>query len=421
MRLELFPVATLLSLSVVISCSTEEPSGSTTFTSFTTVPGDGDGDPGETGDGDGDSGDGDGDMSCGDSVVDPGEECDLGPQNSATGQCTPDCKIAACGDGYVYENFEECDDGNTVNSDDCVTGCKIASCGDGFVQDGVEVCDDGNDDDADGCTVECVLGSCGDGILQAGEQCDDANQDTSDDCPACQFAFCGDGYIQAGVEVCDDGNLLSNDACIATFCTPATCGDGFVYEGMETCDDGNMEDNDACPACAPGFCGDGFTWEGMEECDDANDVEDDICTSDCISNGIFFYGSFNQNSDGQLYCADWNTFRMALQGFDNFTRVALWGSNDPMGVQCLGAPADVLCQALATGQTVTNIACDGRTWNVGNCGSGIELNAQGASVCTCTNPGYIARPCIGQGNSNWGGVNSNTCGGPTQTIEVVCQ
>ncbi|KIG17463.1 Microbial collagenase, secreted [Enhygromyxa salina] len=424
MRPQLLPLglSALVGLSVAVSC-TPAPSNDDGFTSFTTLPpGDGDGDSTETGDGDGDPGDGDGDSSCGDMVVDPGEECDLGPQNSAMGQCTPDCKIAACGDGYLYENFEECDDGNSSNADDCVTGCKIATCGDGFVHDGVEICDDGNDDNADGCTTECVEGSCGDGILQAGEQCDDGNDVTSDECPACQLAFCGDGYVQAGVEECDDGNDLSNDACLATFCTPNVCGDGFIYEGMETCDDANLDDDDACPSsCEPAFCGDGFTWAGMEECDDGNDVEDDICTSECISNGIFWMGSFNQGVDGQMACASWNTFRTDLQAFNNFTRVAIWGSNDPMGVECNGAAANTICQALASGQAMTNIACDGRTWNVGTCGSGIELNAQGNGVCQCTNPGYIARPCIGGGNPNWGGVNTATCSGPTQTIEVVCQ
>ena len=41
-------------------------------------------------------------------------------ENAATGQCTPDCRINICGDGYVYEGFEDCDDGNAVNTDDCI-------------------------------------------------------------------------------------------------------------------------------------------------------------------------------------------------------------------------------------------------------------------------------------------------------------
>ncbi|WP_244923749.1 DUF4215 domain-containing protein [Enhygromyxa salina] len=241
----------------------------------TYTTGDGDGDPAETGSDDGE---------CGDGVVQPGEDCDLGSQNSESGQCTPACTIAACGDGYVYEGFEECDDQNASNTDDCVQGCKLATCGDGFTHEGVETCDDGNDDPADGCNSMCLTGECGDGVLQAGEQCDDGNMDTSDGCPACQVAFCGDGYVQAGVEACDDGNDQTNDGCISPMCVPATCGDGYLWEGMEECDDGNLSDADACPnSCVPGFCGDGFKWVGMEECDDGNKIEDDSCDTSCIA------------------------------------------------------------------------------------------------------------------------------------------
>ena len=33
-------------------------------------------------------------------------------------------------------------------------------------------------------------------------------------------------------------------------------------------------------------------------------------------------------------------------------------------------------------------------------------------------PGYVVRPC--HPGANWGGVNTETCNPPTQTIEVVC-
>ena len=101
-----------------------------------------------------------------------------------------------------------------------------------------------------------------------------------------------------------------------------------------------------------------------------------------------------------------------------YSAVVIKGSNDPVGVTCNGAAANTLCQALGNAQTVTNVACDGRTWNVGNCGNGPEINAQGNVVCQCTNPGYTVRPCIN--NSNWGGINTTTCNGPTQTMQVIC-
>jgi cysteine-rich repeat protein len=279
-----------LSTLSMLACSTA-PAGDEGFSTFTTNPttfGDGDGDTGESssaeGDGDGDPGDGDGDSDtvCGDMVVEGDEQCDLGPANSDTGQCTTNCRIAACGDGFVYGNFEECDDGNPDNTDACVMDCKAASCGDGYTQAGVEMCDDGNTDDADGCNTMCMPGSCGDGIVQAGEQCDDGNGDTTDACPACDLAFCGDGFPQAGVEACDDGNMSSVDACTYPFCELNVCGDGIVYDGMEECDDGNDVDGDDCTiGCTSAVCGDGIVQVGMEECDDGNDDDSDACDNAC--------------------------------------------------------------------------------------------------------------------------------------------
>jgi cysteine-rich repeat protein len=205
-----------------------------------------------------------------------------GPDNAADGQCTPECDIAVCGDGYIYEGFEDCDDGNASNNDACVAGCEVASCGDGFVHEGVEQCDDANDEDTDDCTSACVAAMCGDGVVQADEQCDDANVDNSGGCPGCQFAFCGDGHVQTGIESCDDGNTSSADACTHPGCAEAYCGDGIVWEGVEACDDSNGDDTDACPTtCAVATCGDGFVQEGVEECDDADAVNNNACDNDC--------------------------------------------------------------------------------------------------------------------------------------------
>jgi hypothetical protein len=91
---------------------------------------------------------------------------------------------------------------------------------------------------------------------------------------------------------------------------------------------------------------------------------------------------------------------------------------DQTGVECVGAAANQICQALHDGQA-TSVACGGKTWRTGNCGNGMELTTT-SNICSCDN-GYTIRPCIGNGNPNWGGVNTATCNGPTQTIEVVCQ
>jgi len=63
--------------------------------------------------------------------------------------------LASCGDG-VAACDEECDDGNSSNTDDCTNACTLAVCGDGFVQPG-ETCDDGNASDDDGCPNDCLI------------------------------------------------------------------------------------------------------------------------------------------------------------------------------------------------------------------------------------------------------------------------
>ncbi|XP_042745135.1 acetylcholinesterase collagenic tail peptide [Lagopus leucura] len=48
-----------------------------------------------------------------------------------------------------------------------------------------------------------VGSTCGDGIVQDGEECDDGNTVVTDDCIRCRRAYCGDGYRHEGVEDCD--------------------------------------------------------------------------------------------------------------------------------------------------------------------------------------------------------------------------
>lgn len=56
---------------------------------------------------------------CGDGHIDPGEQCDNGIANSMDAFCLLDCILAACGDGFVHDGKEECDDGNLVPEDGC--------------------------------------------------------------------------------------------------------------------------------------------------------------------------------------------------------------------------------------------------------------------------------------------------------------
>ncbi|MBI5502731.1 MAG: DUF4215 domain-containing protein [Deltaproteobacteria bacterium] len=176
-----------------------------------------------------------------------------------------------CGDGTVDAD-EDCDDANTVNTDDCTNACLDAACGDGYVWTGHEACDDGNTTGGDGCSASCALESCGNGTIDAGETCDDGNTIDTDDCPGnCQSAACGDGYVWAGHEDCDGsapractttcssaGTQLCTACAWETTCTPP----------VETCNDA---DDDCDTAVDNGF-----------PCRIGASVS---CTTSCLSTG----------------------------------------------------------------------------------------------------------------------------------------
>lgn len=212
--------------------------------------------------------------------------------------CSP-----GCGNG-VTEVGEECDDGNSINTDSCLNTCVLATCGDGVTRTGVEACDDGNSVNTDAC-IDCVAATCGDGYTHAGfETCDDGNTSNTDAClNTCVAAACGDGYTEAGVEDCDDGNAISTDACIS--CVDAACGDGFVQAGVEECDDSNLANNDGCSSvCMTETCGDGIVQAG-EECDDGtanNDGSYDGCNANCTRASYCGDGTVD-GSDGEV-CDD---------------------------------------------------------------------------------------------------------------------
>lgn len=126
-----------------------------------------------------------------------------GGTSGSTGSTT--APPPACGDGIV-DPGEACDDANADNTDECTNNCTIAVCGDGFVQAGMEACDDGNDDETDLCTTKCEHAACGDGFVQeaAGEDCDPTNDVSFDGCAECKQT-CGDGKWSADEEECEPG------------------------------------------------------------------------------------------------------------------------------------------------------------------------------------------------------------------------
>jgi hypothetical protein len=141
-----------------------------------------------------------------------------------------------------------------------------------------------------------------------------------------------------------------------------------------------------------------------------------------VANSFVYSQAFTQ---GQSYLAGtsqfdgWNTFRASLNtGIQTFTLVAFSGSSSPTPLTCSN-PAVVaqIANALRLATALGPTACDGHNWAVGTgCGPGnpTELYIDSGS-CSC-GAIYSLRPQIQ--NLNWGGFNSATCVGPSQTLTL---
>jgi cysteine-rich repeat protein len=138
---------------------------------------------------------------CGDGVLQAAEICDDGNADN-TDSCTNSCVLPVCGDGFAQPSAgEECDEGanNSDRPNSCRGNCQLPACGDRVLDD-AEQCDDGNTTNTDGCSNNCQLPGCGDAIEQAGEQCDDGNDVDTDAClNDCTEAICGDGIVAAAL------------------------------------------------------------------------------------------------------------------------------------------------------------------------------------------------------------------------------
>src|SRR3989344_1437480 len=189
---------------------------------------------------------------CGDGQIDSGETCATcaadvtcasGTQCcSNDGTCRALCTDATCGN-TVIDAGEECDDGNVADDDGCNAVCKLEYCGDSACNNG-ETCSSCPGD----CTQNCGDAECGNGIVDLGEQCDYYRLNTTTCDADCTFPACPDGNVNHLVgEECDDGNMINSDYC-RNDCKSTYCGDGILssLEGFEECDDGNRTDGDGC-------------------------------------------------------------------------------------------------------------------------------------------------------------------------------
>lgn len=136
-----------------------------------------------------------------------------------------------------------------------------------------------------------------------------------------------------------------------------------------------------------------------------------------LGSALVYSQTFSNGATPSSQCSVWLSYLNSLAG-RTFNSVTISGSLNSVGITLTNsAMATAIANALRTNTAYGPVSSNGYSWAVGPCavsGGYHELTATGA-VCQC-NTGYTIRPCIG--NLNWGGVNSATCSGSTQTITV---
>ena len=244
---------------------------------------------------------------CGNNEFDDGEECDNGDENNNSAECLISCKLAVCGDNFIYSfpspAHESCDNG-TLNGNIeescsletmypgqlcnyCNHACQeeeyTAICGDGF-KNLLEECDDGNDDDDCICLSDCTLPTCDDGIICGSEECDNGDLNGEECTPAynnnCDYCdnscnsvtsiggFCGDNIVQNANESCEsESDCESFESCNSCHCV----GDSCILESVTI-----------TPDISPSAPYDSVTITGefSGDCRDANTIQVDANSSD---------------------------------------------------------------------------------------------------------------------------------------------
>jgi len=140
-----------------------------------------------------------------------------------------------------------------------------------------------------------------------------------------------------------------------------------------------------------------------------------------VAQTVTFSETHTGGSASTAQCAAWNTFQSQLNP-GNYLKMTIKGTYDQTGLVCTDrVVVNAMATAIKNASTYISPLTNGHVWSVCNRYQG-EVWIDPPASCSpsnCPSPGYILRPCIGGTHSNWGGVNTATCGAPTQVMTII--
>ncbi|MFZ9889545.1 MAG: DUF4215 domain-containing protein, partial [Myxococcota bacterium] len=94
-------------------------------------------------------------LGCTGGGEDPRPAGDAGPADAGIPAVMDAGTETICGDGRI-DTYEECDDADQLQTNACKNDCTYNICGDNFILQGIEECDEGDTQNGDGCSAVCL-------------------------------------------------------------------------------------------------------------------------------------------------------------------------------------------------------------------------------------------------------------------------